>query len=155
MFKGERLLGNAYDASQCVNFDVRFAQCILDKLANLPAHSGDDLVAHLNYQHAWFAPQRASFESIAQQVGHLCRELHAAGARADDCESQRALRVLRRKIRRHAVERVNHCSPQLIGVGNLAEGNRVFGRAFNSRVIRNTANSEHQNVIREAFAPVL
>src|SRR6266496_674647 len=98
MFKCDCVLSHPRDPRLRVDLNPTFFQCLFDILADLLSHAGYKPIGHLNYYHARFAPQRATFYCIAQEVRHLCRELDAAGPSAHNREGQCAMRILRREF---------------------------------------------------------
>ena len=108
---------------QRVDLDVGVANSLFDMFTDLATHTRQDCVAHLKDQNARFAPKRASFEGVAQQIRHLRRKFHTTSAGTDYSESQSTLGILGRQIRRNVVERVDHSVPERVCVSNLAEGN--------------------------------
>src|SRR5687767_100936 len=130
-----------------MNFHPRFSQSFRYKLANLIAHAGDDLVAHLDHEDAGLAGQVPPLKGIAEQISHLRRELNAAGPRTDYGERQSATRILGWEVGGNMIECIHHALTQQVGVHNLTEGNRKLLCSFNTSIIGDAADCENEDFV--------
>src|SRR5688572_27205308 len=121
MFDGYCVLSDTHYPSEGVNFDARLGQRLRNNLSNRVTHPGNNLLPHLDHQHARFTRQRATLECIAGKVGHFRGKFHTAGTSTRDCEGERASRVLRWEIGRYMIQGCYHAFPKQIRMGDLAE----------------------------------